>query len=64
VKPAAERARALTEWAKAPAARFAHPREEHLLPLMVCAGAAGEDVGHVGYTGQYMGVAMSAHHFG
>ena len=28
-------------WAQAPAARVGHPREEHLLPLMVVAGAAG-----------------------
>lgn len=30
----------LATWATAPAARFAHPREEHLLPLMVAAGAS------------------------
>lgn len=35
------RNRALTRWEDAPAARFAHPREEHLIPLMVAAGAAG-----------------------
>ena len=31
----------LTNWEQAPGARFCHPREEHLLPLHVCAGAAG-----------------------
>ena len=36
---------ALNQWQMAPAARQAHPREEHLLPLMVAAGAAGDDVG-------------------
>ncbi|MEN9811094.1 MAG: dioxygenase extradiol [Pseudomonadota bacterium] len=30
----------LLRWSEAPAARAAHPREEHLIPLMVCAGAA------------------------
>lgn len=30
----------LTQWEKAPHARFCHPREEHLLPLHVCVGAA------------------------
>lgn len=30
----------LNEWELAPAARIAHPREEHLLPLMVAVGAA------------------------
>ena len=38
--PAARDA-ALARWAQAPGARVAHPREEHLLPLMVMAGAAG-----------------------
>jgi aromatic ring-opening dioxygenase catalytic subunit (LigB family) len=38
-----ERDRRLTQWSSAPAARLAHPREEHLLPLMVAAGAAGTD---------------------
>lgn len=28
----------LAQWEKAPSARFCHPREEHLLPLMVCYG--------------------------
>ena len=31
----------LTQWEKAPSARFCHPREEHLLPLHVCYGLAG-----------------------
>ena len=28
----------LQAWSQAPGARHAHPREEHLMPLMVCAG--------------------------
>jgi aromatic ring-opening dioxygenase catalytic subunit (LigB family) len=39
----AARTAALVAWETAPAARQAHPREEHLLPLMVAAGAAGDD---------------------
>lgn len=35
-----EKETALINWNKAPHARFAHPREEHLLPLHVCFGAA------------------------
>ena len=31
---------ALIDWEKAPHARYSHPREEHLLPLHVCFGAA------------------------
>jgi aromatic ring-opening dioxygenase catalytic subunit (LigB family) len=36
----ARRVAALNDWESAPAARAAHPREEHLLPLMVALGAA------------------------
>ncbi|MBX2869160.1 MAG: dioxygenase [Acidiferrobacterales bacterium] len=36
-----ERASRLIDWESAPGARFCHPREEHLLPLHVCYGAAG-----------------------
>ena len=39
-----ERANALASWEAAPSARVAHPREEHLLPLMVAVGAAERDV--------------------
>lgn len=39
----AEREARLLNWAAAPAARTAHPREEHLLPLMVAMGAAEND---------------------
>lgn len=34
------RRRLLLRWHEAPGARFCHPREEHLLPLHVCYGAA------------------------
>lgn len=35
-----ERTRRLIDWEAAPAARYCHPREEHLLPLHVCYGFA------------------------
>ncbi len=54
----------LERWASAPAARSAHPREEHLLPLMVVAGAAGDDRGAVAYGDLFAGVRISALHFG
>ncbi|MEZ5448358.1 MAG: class III extradiol ring-cleavage dioxygenase [Thiolinea sp.] len=38
----ATRVKRLTDWTAAPQARFCHPREEHLLPLHVCLGAADE----------------------
>jgi aromatic ring-opening dioxygenase catalytic subunit (LigB family) len=62
--PAAERNAALASWTRAPFARDVHPREEHLLPLMVVAGAAGEDVGRVGFAGTGMGIHISTFHFG
>lgn len=39
---AEEREQRLREWEKAPYARYCHPREEHLLPLHVCAALAGQ----------------------
>jgi aromatic ring-opening dioxygenase catalytic subunit (LigB family) len=54
----------LVRWAAAPSARAAHPREEHLLPLMVMAGAAGTDPGRIAYTGTFGGARISAVHFG
>lgn len=33
----------LMQWDKTPFGRICHPREEHLLPLLICAGVAGED---------------------
>ena len=37
------RTSALASWETAPSARVSHPREEHLLPLMVAVGAAEHD---------------------
>jgi aromatic ring-opening dioxygenase catalytic subunit (LigB family) len=54
----------LTEWESAPAARASHPREEHLLPLHVIAGAAGEQRGTVPYRDHVMGVHICGVHFG
>jgi aromatic ring-opening dioxygenase catalytic subunit (LigB family) len=41
--PPQERGQALLRWEEAPMARAAHPREEHLLPLMVALGAAEQE---------------------
>jgi aromatic ring-opening dioxygenase catalytic subunit (LigB family) len=59
-----ERDARLAQWASAPAARQAHPREEHLLPLMVIAGAAGSDHAVAAYDGTLVGLRLSAFHFG
>jgi aromatic ring-opening dioxygenase catalytic subunit (LigB family) len=45
----AERCERLVDWTRAPSARAAHPREDHLLPLMVVAGAAENDAGRCVY---------------
>jgi len=39
----------LLQWESAPSARYAHPREEHLIPVMVAAGAAGTATGEVAF---------------
>ena len=44
-----DRARQLAAWEAAPSARAAHPREEHLLPLHVAVGAAGDDAAELTY---------------
>jgi aromatic ring-opening dioxygenase catalytic subunit (LigB family) len=57
------RDRMLASWTEAPHARVAHPHEEHLLPMMVVAGAAGADVGRIAWTGSLLGICVSAVHF-
>ncbi len=54
----------LREWETAPFARVCHPEEEHLIPLMVAAGAAGADVGRHVYGEHLAGKALSAFRFG
>jgi aromatic ring-opening dioxygenase catalytic subunit (LigB family) len=54
----------LIHWAEAPFGRACHPREEHLLPLMVAAGAAGDSVGMVAFRDQIGGKTISGYRFG
>ena len=61
---AAQRDADLTRWSEAPGARASHPREEHLIPLMVAAGAAGEDGGQQIYSEKLLGKALSGFRFG
>jgi aromatic ring-opening dioxygenase catalytic subunit (LigB family) len=59
------RTRSLTAWAQAPAAREAHPREEHLLPLMIAAGAAADSLGQRVFSDTVMrGARISGYRFG
>ena len=44
-----ERTARLLRWSSAPAARIAHPQEDHLLPLMVALGAAESEAATTAY---------------
>jgi aromatic ring-opening dioxygenase catalytic subunit (LigB family) len=59
---AEERAEQLSHWAEAPWARLIHPREEHLLPLMVAAGAS-DAPGTRDYGEMVLGGKVSAFRF-
>jgi len=63
-KAPAARDAALERWSEAPSGRASHPREEHLLPLMVVAGAGGQDPGTRVFDDVVMGVRVSAVQFG
>jgi aromatic ring-opening dioxygenase catalytic subunit (LigB family) len=62
-EPATRREK-LTQWAKAPAGRESHPREEHLLPLMIAAGAGADSPGSKPFTDNVMMADISAFRFG
>lgn len=50
-----DRYQALIDWAQAPEARTCHPREEHLLPLHVCLGAAEGKAAEIAFDGPVLG---------
>ncbi len=56
----------LLAWEQAPAARIAHPSEDHLLPLMVALGAANDEAATTVYheTSGMLGWTMSSWRFG
>lgn len=60
----ARREAALAAWDQGPFAREAHPREEHLAPLFVAAGAAPGEPGETAFRDQVMDVVVSAFRFG
>ncbi|MDM0001366.1 class III extradiol ring-cleavage dioxygenase [Variovorax sp. J22P240] len=61
-----QRVERLLQWSTAPAARIAHPREEHLIPLMVAVGAAEGEAGErIYHEDAFMGgIAVSSFRFG
>ncbi|ATY34897.1 DODA-type extradiol aromatic ring-opening family dioxygenase [Sphingomonas psychrotolerans] len=64
--PPHERERRLVQWTGAPSARAVHPREDHLLPLMVVAGAAGTEPASLSYhqSDFFGGLSVSSFRFG
>lgn len=60
-----QRLEALRQWEQAPSARIAHPREDHLIPLMVAIGAAQEAVAHRFHheTQAFGGLTVSSYRF-
>lgn len=64
--PADQRERLLQHWEEAPSARLCHPprAEEHLLPLMVAAGAALDSPGRNVFSDRIMQTTLSAYRFG
>jgi aromatic ring-opening dioxygenase catalytic subunit (LigB family) len=54
----------LLHWERAPRARLAHPREDHLVPLFAIAGAAGNDAGQVLFAETVMNIPMTSYAFG
>ncbi len=58
------RDRSLIDWERAPGARDAQPREDHLLPLMVAAGAASGEPAIVDFHGHALGKPISGFRFG
>ena len=54
----------LSNWAQAPGGRESHPQEEHLLPLMVAAGAGADSPGSKPFTDNVMMADLSAFRFG
>ncbi|HEY1942276.1 MAG TPA: class III extradiol ring-cleavage dioxygenase [Roseiarcus sp.] len=59
-----EREARLAQWDKAPSARASHPREEHLIPLMVAAGAAADSPGEHSFRDVIGGKVISGFRFG
>lgn len=53
----------LVGWQQAPHARFAHPREEHLLPLHVVAGAADCRPASVIFDNTLWGAPLSSYQY-
>ncbi|MGO1766691.1 MAG: DODA-type extradiol aromatic ring-opening family dioxygenase [Advenella sp.] len=61
-----QRVQKLIQWEQAPSARLAHAHEDHLIPLMVAAGAAQQDPATLSYheTHAFGSITASSFRFG
>lgn len=60
-----ERRSRLLNWSSAPSARLAHPREDHLIPLLVAVGAAESEKARLAHHELFMGaITVSSFKFG
>jgi aromatic ring-opening dioxygenase catalytic subunit (LigB family) len=64
LEDAALRAERFARWDQAPRARLAHPREDHLMPLLAAVGAAGGDKGRILLSESVMRIPMTSYVFG
>jgi aromatic ring-opening dioxygenase catalytic subunit (LigB family) len=60
----AQRDAGLARWSGAPAARAAHPEEDHLAPLFVVSGAASGEPGNAVYRDVLLNKPISGFRFG
>jgi 4,5-DOPA dioxygenase extradiol len=63
-QPPAQREKAMAELLKRPDARKAHPNFDHLLPIHIGAGAAGDDVGERLWTLKEGSMSWAMYRFG
>ena len=63
-KEAGKRKALLINWEAFREARYCHPQEEHFIPLLVAAGAGGNDVGRVAHSGAFSGTRITSFMFG
>ena len=64
IRDPATRDETIAHWDQGPYAREAHPREEHLAPLFIAAGAAEGEPGRVAFRDVAMDVVLSGYEFG
>ena len=64
IEDPARREEALARWTSAPHARDAHPREEHLAPIFMAAGAASGEAGRRLFSDIVLDARVSAFAFG